>query len=151
VSGLPRWIWLLDFLVLVFILATLSITLLVARRRMMARRGGTFDLSVCRTAGPDPNAWVIGVGAYAADSLDWYRTFSFAWWPRYRFFRGDLEVFERREPEGSESFALDAGDVIVRIKHMSGVQQLAMSPSALTGLLAWLESSPPGRGVNNVV
>jgi hypothetical protein len=26
-----------------------------------------------------------------------------------------------------------------------------MSPSALTGLLAWLESSPPGRGVNNVV
>jgi hypothetical protein len=148
---LPLWIWLLDSVVLVVVLAMLSITLLVARRRMMARRRGTFDLSVCRTTGPDPNGWVIGVGAYGPDTLDWYRTFSFAWWPRYRFFRGDLEVFERREAEGSESFALDAGDVIVRIDHPSGVQQLAMSPSALTGLLAWLESSPPGRGVSNVV
>jgi hypothetical protein len=136
---------------LAVIFAALLMTLLVGRRRMMARRRGTFDVSVSRRSGPDPNGWVIGVGAYGADSLDWYRTFSFAWWPRHRFFRGDLEVFDRREPEGTESFALDDGDVIVRIKHLSGVQQLAMSPSALTGLLAWLESSPPGRGVNNVV
>jgi hypothetical protein len=148
---LPLWIWLLDSLVLAIALAISLITLLVARRRMMSRRGGTFDLSICRQAGSQPNGWVIGVGSYGADSIDWYRTFSFAWWPRYRFFRDDLEVFERRDPEGSEAFALDAGDVIVRIAHLSGVQQLAMSPSALTGLLAWLESSPPGRGVSNVV
>lgn len=149
---MPLWVWLLDSFALVFVVAVLLITLLVARRRMMARRRrGTFDLSVCRHEGPQPSGWVIGVGAYGPDSLDWYRTFSFAWWPRYRFFRGDLEVFERRDPEGPEGFALDAGDVIVRVKHLSGVQQLAMSPSALTGLLAWLESSPPGSGVNNVV
>lgn len=148
---MPLWIWLLDSLVLVVVVGASLITLLVARRRMMSRRRGTFDLSICRQAGPQPAGWVIGVGSYGAESLDWYRTFSFAWWPRYRFHRGDLEVFERRDPEGSEAFALDAGDVIVRIKHLSGVQQLAMSPSALTGLLAWLESSPPGRGVSNVV
>lgn len=148
---MPLWIWLLDSLALVAVLATLVVSLLVARRRLVARRSGTFDLSICRQPGAQPAGWVIGVGSYGPESLDWYRTFSFAWWPRYRFFRGDLEVFERRDPEGSEAFALDDGDVIVRIKHLSGVQQLAMSPSALTGLLAWLESSPPGRGVNNVV
>jgi len=148
---LPLWIWLLDSLALALVLATLLVSLLVLRRRVVARRSGTFDLSVCRQAGPQPTAWVIGVGSYGPESLDWYRTFSFAWWPRYRFLRGELEIFERREPEGGEAFALDAGDVIVRIKHPSGVQQFAMSPSALTGLLAWLESSPPGRGVSNVV
>jgi len=148
---LPLWIWLLDSVALVVLVAAGLITLLVARRRMMSRRRETFDLSVSHRAGPDPNGWVIGVGAYGAESLDWYRTFSFAWWPRYRLLRADLEIIDRRDPEGTEAFALDDGDVIVQVRHQSGVQQLAMSPSALTGLLAWLESSPPGRGVNNVV
>ena len=148
---MPLWIWLLDSLAVALVLATLLVSLLVLRRRVVARRSGSFDLSVCRQPGPQPTAWVIGVGSYGPESLDWYRTFSFAWWRRYRFFRGDLEIFERRDPEGSEAFAVDDGDVIVRIKHPSGIQQLAMSPSALTGLMAWLESSPPGRGVNNVV
>ncbi len=148
---MPLWIWVLDSLFLVIALASLLVTLLVIRRRTVARRRGTFDLSICRQAGPQPTGWAIGIGSYGPESLDWYRTFSFAWWPRHRFHRGDLEIFERRDPEGSEAFALDDGDVIVRIAHPSGVQQLAMSPSALTGLLAWLESSPPGRGVNNVV
>lgn len=148
---MPLWIWLLDSVALVVLVAAGLITLLVARRRMMSRRRETFDLSVSHHAGPDPNGWVIGVGAYGPESLDWYRTFSFAWWPRYRFLRGDLEVLERRDPDGAEAFALDDGDVIVQVRHPSGVQQLAMSPSALTGLLAWLEASPPGRGVNNVV
>jgi hypothetical protein len=148
---LPLWIWVLDSLLLLIVLASLVIALLVIRRRTVARRSGTFDLSICRQAGPQPAGWVIGIGSYGPESLDWYRTFSFAWWPRYRFLRGDLEVLDRRDPVGSEAFALDAGDVIVRIKHGSGVQQLAMSPSALTGLLVWLESSPPGRGVSNVV
>jgi hypothetical protein len=148
---LPLWIWLLDSLAVALVLATLFASLLVLRRRVVARRSGSFDLSVCRQAGPQPTAWVIGVGSYGSESLDWYRTFSFAWWPRYRFLRGDLEIFERRDPEGSEAFSLDDGDVIVRIQHPSGIHQLAMSPSALTGLMAWLESSPPGRGVNNVV
>ena len=148
---MPLWIWVLDSLFLIIVLASLLVALLVIRRRTVARRSGTFDLSICRQAGLQPTSWVIGIGSYGSESLDWYRTFSFAWWPRYRFLRGDLEVFDRRDPVGSEAFALDAGDVIVRITHGSGVRQLAMSPSALTGLLAWVESSPPGRGVNNVV
>lgn len=148
---MPLWIWLLDSLFLVIGLASLLVAVLVVRRRTVARRSGTFDLSICRLSGSQPNGWIIGIGSYGPESLNWYRTFSFAWWPRYRFLRGDLEVLDRRDPVGSEAFALDAGDIIVQIRHPSGVQQLAMSPSALTGLLAWLEASPPGRGVSNVV
>jgi hypothetical protein len=46
---------------------------------------------------------------------------------------------------------LHAGHVVVAVRHRSGVRQMAMSPSALTGLLAWLDSSPPGHNVNNVL
>jgi hypothetical protein len=148
---LPLWLWLLDSVALFVAGAIGLVGLLVVRRRVVAGRRGTFDLSVCRQPGPSQQGWVIGVGTYRQNSLDWYRTFSFAWWPRYRFFRGDLVVLGRREPVGSEAFALDDGDVIVSIEHLSGVRQLAMSPSALTGLLAWLESSPPGQRVNNVL
>jgi len=148
---LPLWLLLVDSLGLVVVGAVGLIGMLAIRRRVVARRRRTFDLSVCRQAGPTTQGWVIGVGTYGPNSLDWYRTFSLAWWPRYRFFRGDLVVLERRDPVGAEAFALDDGDVIVNIEHLSGVRQLAMSPSALTGLLAWLESSPPGQRVNNVL
>jgi hypothetical protein len=148
---LPLWLLLVDSLGLVVVGAVGLIGMLAVRRRVVARRRRTFDLSVCRHAGPTTQGWVIGVGTYGPNSLDWYRTFSLAWWPRYRFFRGDLVVLERRDPVGSEAFALDDGDVIVNVEHLSGVRQLAMSPSALTGLLAWLESSPPGQRVNNVL
>jgi len=148
---LPLWLLLLDSVASVVAGAIGLVALLIVRRRTVAGRRGTFDLSCSRLAGPSPQGWVIGVGSYGPNSLDWYRTFSFAWWPRYRFFRGDLVVLERREPVGAEAFALDDGDVIVNIEHLSGVRQLAMSPSALTGLLAWLESSPPGQRVNNVL
>jgi hypothetical protein len=147
----PLWLLLLDSLALFVAGAVGLVGFLIVRRRIVAGRRGTFDLSVCRQAGPSTQGWVIGVGSYGPNSLDWYRTFSFAWWPRYRFFRGDLVVLERRDPVGSEAFALDDGDVIVNVEHLSGVRQLAMSPSALTGLLAWLESSPPGHKVNNVL
>lgn len=148
---MPLWLLLLDSLALVIALVVGLIGTLIVRRRVVAGRRRTFDLSVCRQAGPSTQGWVIGVGSYSANSLDWYRTFSLAWWPRYRFVRSDLIVLERRDPVGSEAFALDDGDVIVNIQHPSGVRQLAMSPSALTGLLAWLESSPPGHRVNNVL
>ena len=148
---MPPWLYVVDSLALFVAGAVGLVGFLIVRRRIVASRRGTFDLSVCRQAGPSARGWVIGIGSYGPNSLDWYRTFSLAWWPRYRFFRGDLVVLERRDPVGSEAFALDDGDVIVNIEHLSGVRQLAMSPSALTGLLAWLESSPPGHRVNNVL
>jgi hypothetical protein len=147
----PIWLWLVDSLALVVVLAALVVVGLVARRRLVARGGSTFDLSINRHAEAVPKGWTLGVAVYRDNALEWYRTFSFAWWPRYRFERGELVVHERRDPLGAETFALHAGHVVVGVQHASGVHQMAMSPSALTGLLAWMESSPPGQSVNNVL
>lgn len=148
---MPLWLWGADAIALILLVAACLVGLLVARRRVVGRGRGTFDLSVNRQTEPAARGWVLGLASYRRDELYWYRTFSFAWWPRYRFNRKDLDVITRREPVGSEVYALDDGDVIVSVGHKSGVRQMAMSGSALTGLLAWLESKPPGQDVNNVL
>ena len=148
---MPIWLWLVDSLALIVVLAAIVVVSLVARRRLFARSGATFDVSINHRTDASPKGWTLGVGAYRSNTLEWYRTFSFAWWPRYRFVRGEISVDGRREPVGPEVYALHSGHVIVTVRHRSGVRQMAMSPSALNGLLAWLESSPPGQSVNNVL
>lgn len=148
---MPLWLWGVDALALVFVLIAAGAALVVIRRRTIAGRRGTFDLSVNRRAEAAVPGWILGVGSFRGDTLNWYRTFSFAWWPRYRFRRGELEVLGRRAPTGAEVHALDTGDVVVEVRHRSGVRQMAMSASSLNGLQAWLESKPPGQGVSNVL
>ena len=149
---LPLWIWLLDSLALAVVLAVALVALLVVRRRMVARRSGSFDLSVCRQrrSAADMAGSSASVRTARSRSTGTARSRS----PGGRAigsFAATWRSLSGVTLRAAEAFALDDGDVIVQIKHLSGVQQLAMSPSALTGLLAWLESSPPGRGVNNVV
>jgi len=42
-------------------------------------------------------------------------------------------------------FSLLAGAVVVKCRHDTSFVEFAMSPDALTGFLAWLESAPPGQ------
>jgi hypothetical protein len=46
---------------------------------------------------------------------------------------------------GVESYSLYSGHIIVTCKTPSGPLEVAMSPDALTGFLAWLEAAPPGQ------
>lgn len=148
---MPLWLWGVDALALGVVLVAGGAVLVVIRRRTIAGRRGTFDLSVKRRGEAAAHGWVLGVGSFRGDTLNWYRTFSFAWWPGHRFRRGELEVLGRRAPTGTEVYALDADDVVIEVRHRSGVRLMAMSASSLNGLQAWLESKPPGQGVNNVL
>lgn len=148
---MPIWLWTLDSLAaIVGILLTLVIAFAV-RRRLLGRSGGTFDISINRGSAHLPKGWTIGVGRYGDHHLEWFRVFSLSPRPRYRFERGSLRVHGRRAPEGKEVFALHSGHVIARCDSEVGVEQIALSPRALTGLLSWLESAPPGQRVNNVL
>jgi hypothetical protein len=94
---------------------------------------------------------VLGLAVYRDTELEWFRTFSLSLRPRYRFTRGDVRIEGRRDPVGNEVHTVHVGHLIVSTQNASGIRQLAMSPNALTGLLSWLESSPPGQRVNNVL
>jgi len=146
------WWWLVDALVVLVGVLALIVVCLLVRRRLLARLGrGTFDMSTNRRDGTAPKGWALGVAVYRSTRLEWYRTFSLSWRPRYRFTRSTLVIDGRRDPVGAEVYAVHAGHVIVPCDSPAGVRQLALHPRALTGLLAWLESSPPGQSVNNVL
>lgn len=148
---MPLWWWVIDSLAFVVGIVVLLVLGLLVRRRVLTRAGGTFEMSVNRSPQAQVKGWMLGLAVYRDTELEWYRTFSFSMRPRYRFTRGDVVVEGRREPVGNEAHAVHWGHLIVGTENASGVRQLAMSPNALTGLLAWLESSPPGQRVNNVL
>jgi hypothetical protein len=141
---MPVWQWLLDSAGAVLLVLLLFGLLLVVRRRVLSRNGGTFELSVRESPHGEGRGWVLGMGRYREDSLEWFRIFSPLPAPRRAWRRNDLELLSQRDPVGAEEFALYAGHVVVGCRTPRGEAELAMSPSSLTGLQSWLEAGPPG-------
>ena len=125
-------------------LGLLFLAALYVRRRVLQRGGGTVDLSLRLRRGTNGRGWVLGVGRFDGDSLEWYRVFSLALRPRRTLSRRDLRVVARRAPTGAERLALLSGAVVMECASGAGPVELAMEPSAVTGFLAWLEATPPG-------
>ncbi|MDO9377873.1 MAG: DUF2550 domain-containing protein [Nocardioidaceae bacterium] len=148
---MPFWLWLLDSLGVVVGIVLLLLLGLVVRRRLVSRRHPTFDLSVNLREGGGLRGWMLGVGRFNDTHLEWFRVFSLSLRPHRRFERGRVEVVRRRDPDQEEAYSLHAGVVVVECTTVDGPVQMALSPGALTGLLAWLESAPPGRDSNRVI
>ncbi len=145
---MPLWRWLLDSAGVVLLCVVAYGFLLVVRRRLLSRNGGTFELSVRVRPSEAGRGWVLGLGRYHGESLEWFRIFSPSVRPRRRWARIDLKITGQREPSGPESFALYGGSRIVACSTPAGPVELAMSPSAVTGFSAWLEAAPPGADWN---
>ena len=141
---MPVWQWLLDSAGVVLLVVILFGVVLVVRRRVLSRHGGTFELSVRDANQPSGRGWVLGLGRYREDSLEWYRIFSPMPLPKRTWKRNDLSFVSRRVPKRAEEYALYAGHVVVVCATPRGNVEFAMSPSSLTGLQSWLEAGPPG-------
>lgn len=141
---MPVWQWLLDIVGLLLLLPVLYGVGLIVRRRWIARHGGTFELSVrVRTTRPG-HGWVLGIGRYSGDQLEWFRIFSILPGPSLTWSRSELGYSGRRDPIGHEEMSLYAGHLVVSCHTVDGPMELAMSEASLTGFQAWLESGPPG-------
>lgn len=124
--------------------AALALLALAVRQRVLSRGGGTVELSLrLRTRVPG-RGWMLGLGRFDGDVLQWYRVFSLSVRPRRTLSRRDLTVQVRRNPAGPERLALPSGAMVMECASTDGPLQLAMGPSAVTGFLAWLEAAPPG-------
>jgi len=142
------WLGLVEILGILLLLLVLSLVLLAVRRRWLARQGGTFECSLRLNPTTPGTGWVLGVARYREGHLEWFRFFSYSWWPRKAFERDAVRVLETRDPDPVEAVSLYADQRVVRFEVVDqsdpGEWELAMSPGSLTGLLSWLEAAPPG-------
>jgi hypothetical protein len=123
------------------------LVLLAARRRYLLGSGGAIDMSVRVRFGRAGRGWALGVGRYTGDDLLWHRVFALTLRPARTFNRRRLEVVGQRDPQGAESWAVQAGAIVVECRDPTGPIQLAMGAEAVTGFLSWMESAPPGYSV----
>jgi hypothetical protein len=147
---MPVWEAFVDSLGIIAVLIAAAFASLFIRRRLLSRGGGTFECSVRfhvpskQSRAASARGWTLGLGRYVDDSLQWFRVFSFRPRPHHVFSR-DLRVVGRREPQGTEAFALYSGHHVIEVALRSGSHiELAMSEGAANGFLAWTEAAPPG-------
>lgn len=145
---MPVWQWLLESAGVLLLLPLLYGLALIIRRRLLQRHGGTFELS-CRIRSTHPGrGWLLGLGRYSGEHLEWFRIFSLSPKPRRVWSRSALSYEGRREPVGAEQMSLYAGHVIVSCVAGDSTVELAMSEASLTGFQSWLEAGPPGTDWN---
>ncbi|MBS42215.1 MAG: hypothetical protein CMH83_03355 [Nocardioides sp.] len=143
------WQWLVDVAGVLLIAVVLYGLGLVVRRRFLGRDGGTFELSHRARPREDGRGWVLGIGRYSGEQLEWFRIFSLSPRPKVVWARTALSYEGRRDPGGDEQVALYPGHLVIRCDGPDGVVELAMSPASLTGFQSWLEARPPGTDWTN--
>ncbi len=144
--------------VTVVVLST-PVVYVVMRVHWLTRQGGSFECSVLLNADDPSHAWVLGVARYAGEDLEWFRYYAASVRPWFQLNRQRCDVVEVRGPDEDEAATLFPGHRIVEVQYTTTTDeserwQLAVSPETLTGLLAWLEASPPGqspRGIHSPV
>ena len=141
---MPFWEWSLESAAGVLLLVLLLGAALILRRRWLSRNGGTFELSYRARATTPGRGWLLGLGRYAGDRLEWFRIFSLSPRPKRVWARQSLTYAGRREPEGVEQLSLYPGHVVIRCETPGGTVELALGVSSLTGFQSWLEAGPPG-------
>lgn len=119
---------------------------LVVRVGLIRRRGGVVACAL-RLGPGEP--WQHGLAEYRSSQLCWYRSVSLRLRPGAVLDRAKLSVASSRPLTAAESVRLGP-DVVIAECLLSArpgpgrgqVIELALPESGLTGLLAWLESSP---------
>lgn len=141
---MPPWEWGLDAVGVPLILVVCYFLALWVRLRVVGRHGGTFELSHRVRVGRLGRGWLLGVGRYSGETLEWFRVFSLSPRPKRSWERARMSYDSSRMPEGAETMALYPGHVIVTCHYDGRLIDIAMAPASLTGFQAWLESRPPG-------
>ena len=142
---MPWWQWIIDVAGVLLLLTVTYGVALVVRRRVLARHGGTFELSHRVRRG-----WVLGFGRYNGETLEWFRIFSLSPRPKSSWQREELTYDGRRAPLGAEQTSLYPDHLVIQCQTSKGLVELAMSAASLTGFQSWLEARPPGTDWDRV-
>ncbi|PXY20958.1 DUF2550 domain-containing protein [Prauserella muralis] len=135
-------------LVLALLLVLFGVAVWYALRWVRMRRFGGVSVALRWQPDRERSGWHLGIGRYRGEEFVWYRVWSLRTGPDRVFRRETLQIADRRDPIGTESYAVPAGATVLRCESRDQEPiEIAMGPGALTGFLSWLESAPPGRRI----
>ncbi len=126
------------------VVAVAVFLLLTYVRRSVLSKHGAVAMAARLSRRMPGRGWAPGFAVYERGSLRWYRMFSLAFGPRHTLLRTDLQVSDRRRPVGAEAQIFPPEVTVLRCEGSVGEVELAMTESAVTGFLSWLEAAPPG-------
>ncbi len=95
---MPVWQWLLDAAVLLLVLLLCYGVGLIVRRRVLSRHGGTFELSYRVGSTRTGRGWLLGLGRYSGETLEWFRIFSLSPRPKASWLRSEAELRQAAHP-----------------------------------------------------
>jgi hypothetical protein len=130
-------------------LLLLLVIAVLFRRNVLRRRGATLHCGLRMGSTQSSRGWQTGMARYTPEDLQWFRLFSLGYQANWTFVRRSIEIRSRRYPHGAEMLAVPHGAVIINCNVVTRQGdsldvELAMSDAAVTGFLAWIESSAPG-------
>jgi len=138
----------ITLVVIVLLTVIAAVLIWVALRWRGVLRAGGINVALKWNDEQADLGWHLGIGRYQGERFVWFRVLSMRRGPDRVLYRESLRVAERRDPAGSEMYALPAGATVLRCESSRGdMIEIAMAAGALTGFLSWLESAPPGRQV----
>jgi hypothetical protein len=118
---------------------------LFARRELIARGGGTVEVSFRLSTRIAGRGWSPGIARFTGDEMRWYRVFSLSFRPSRTLSRRSLAVDRRRPPEPAERLVLPEDWVVLRCAPPAQPPvEIAMAGTTLTGFMSWIEAAPPG-------
>ena len=132
--------------VLVLLIVLVVVVGWYGQRWIRMRRGGGVSVALRWRPDSPRSSWHLGLGRYEGEKFVWYRVWSLRTGPDRVFQRESMQISDRRDPSGSEAYAVPEGSTVLRCESSDQEAiEIAMGPGALTGFLSWLESAPPGR------
>lgn len=129
---------------IILVLLLVGLALASTYRLIMLRRGGTAALLRVLPARGHGGGWRHGLIRYGEDNLVFYKLSSLKLGPDSAIRRLDIEVGNRRSPQGDE-YDIMTDEAIVMISDSDGSYELALDRGALAAFLSWVESRPSER------
>ena len=132
-------------LVLLISLAIAALAYIWLRRRWISDGQ---PLMLCALRAGSQESWRLGLARIGDERLDWFSIVGPSPRPEQSWARHDLDLGAPRPL--AEPIPELPNAVAVTGRSPSHQLELALVPAAYTAVRAWLESAPPGHGVNNV-
>ncbi len=124
--------------------------MVVVRRVALAQRLGAFDCLVRVGAVGHPlGPWRSGIARYDTNALQWYATLTFGLNPSLTLDRAELHLLDRFTTGRGEP-RVPHGMSVVSGRYGARRVDIAMAAGVASAFVLWVESGPPGRGVNVV-